>query len=78
LKSAKDEVLKSQKKGQVKLGQTKEEQEALLSKFQAMPSQEPQITASGIDFSKGFEDQKEQDDVKKEVMKFPTECESCG
>lgn len=44
--------------------------------------EEPEITASNIDFSKPIDMQDEQDnngdDVKKEVLQFPTACYACG
>lgn len=53
----------------------------MLEKFKAYAVRDPEITAMGIDFSKGFEDSKanpnEEGDVKKEVLKFPTNCYSC-
>lgn len=79
LKEAKAAAAKSRIKGPK--GQTKEEQEGLLEKFQAYAQRDPEITASNVDFSKPIDDQEESKDgneVKKEVLKFPTFCYACG
>ena len=61
--------------------QTKEEQDALLAKMSAYAkrgSDDPEITAQGIDFSKPIDKQgDEEDDVKKEVLRFPADCYGC-
>lgn len=76
------EVHKGLKNVKSKKGQTKEEQEKLLERFGAYARREdPEITASSIDFSKPLDQQDEtgeDNDVKKEVMKFPTCCYACG
>lgn len=56
--------------------QTKEEQEQLLNKMRPYAQRaDPEITAQGIDFSKPLNE--DQDDVKKEVMKFEADCYAC-
>lgn len=61
--------------------QTKEEQDALLAKMSAYAkrgSDDPEITAQGIDFSKPIDNQgNEEEDVKKEVLRFPADCYGC-
>ena len=64
-------------------GQTKEEQEQLLEKFKAYAHRyddEPEITAHNMDFSKPIDEQGSDDpnEIKKEMLKFPTECHACG
>ncbi len=65
-----------------KKGQTKEEQEKLLERFGAYARRDdPEITASSIDFSKPLDQQDQTgdiNDVKKEVLKFETSCYACG
>lgn len=72
---------KKKKKGaKLQAGQTKEEQEKLMLMLKAYGvKEEPEITASGIDFSKSVDNQlaNEEGDAKKEIMKFPTFCYAC-
>lgn len=77
------DIHKAIKKVKGKQGQTKEEQESMLQKFGAYAKreqEEPEITASNVDFSKPLDQQEagEAGDVKKEVLKFPTCCYACG
>lgn len=81
----KAELLKEREKHHVPaISQTKEEQEQLLNKMKAYAQRDqPEITASGVDFSKPLnedEQNREEDigDVNKEVLKFATYCYSCG
>ena len=60
--------------------QTKKEQDELLTKMAAFAKRgtdEERLTAAGMDFSRPVDDQ-EESDVKKEIMKFPAPCYSCG
>ncbi|CDW90766.1 zinc finger [Stylonychia lemnae] len=79
----KDKSKSSSSKIKAKKGQTPEEQEAILAKIQAYASRkkDEEITASNMDFSKPMDDASntyEDDDVRKEVMRFSTYCYCCS
>ena len=53
----------------------------MLEKFGAYAQREdPEITAGAIDFSKPIDQQDalDENDVRREVLKFPTFCYACG
>ena len=78
-----DEKKQMAKKIKGPKGQTKAEQEAILERLKSYAVRDPEITANNIDFSKPLDEQGttteggEDDDVKKEVMRFQTPCYSC-
>jgi len=62
---------------------TSQEQQELIKKAAAYAVRDPEITAQYMDFTKPIDSQDklqegDEDDVKKSVMRFQTECYSCA